>query len=168
MIDLPNQVWCADITYIPMRPGFPYLVAIIDWFSRKVLAWRLSNSMDADCCVDASKEALAKTWCAGDLQYRSGQPVHHWCLNRSADRSQGQGPHRPERPLDRQPDDGGLWCSLKYESVYLFAFERGSKAKAGIGKCLTCYNDERPHSTRSILTPNKAYENKIKATRLAA
>ena len=62
----------------------------------------------------------------------------------------------------------GLWCSLNYESVYLFAFERGSKAKAGIGKCLNCYNDERPHSTRSILTPNKAYENKIKATRLAA
>ena len=60
VIDRPNQVWCADITYIPMRRGFLYLVAIMDWFSRKVLAWRLSNSMDADFCVEALKEALAK------------------------------------------------------------------------------------------------------------
>ncbi len=60
VIDRPNQVWCADITYIPMRRGFPYLVAIMDWYSRKVLAWRLSNSMDAECCVETLKESLAK------------------------------------------------------------------------------------------------------------
>jgi len=60
VIDRPNQVWCADISYIPMRRGFLYLVAIMDWYSRKVLAWRLSNSMDADFCVEALKEALAK------------------------------------------------------------------------------------------------------------
>ena len=70
MIDRPNQVWCADITYIPMRRGFLYLVAIMDWHSRKVLAWRLSNSMDADFCVEALKEALAKLRHAGESSTR--------------------------------------------------------------------------------------------------
>ena len=75
-IDRPNQVWCVDITYIPMRRGFLYLVAIMDWFSRKVLSWRLSNSMEADFCVEALKEASLASRHARDNEQRSGQPVY--------------------------------------------------------------------------------------------
>ena len=119
MIDRPNQVWCADITYIPMRRGFLYLVAIMDWYSRKVLAWRLSNSMDAEFCVEALKEALAKHGDARDIQHGSGQPIYQWRLDRRADDAKikismdGKGAWRDNRMIER------LWRSLKYECVYL-------------------------------------------------
>ena len=83
-IDRPNQVWCADITYIPVQRGFLYLVAIMDWATRHVLSWRLSNTMDAGFCVEALAEALARYPHAGDLQHRSGQPVHQPRLHRHA------------------------------------------------------------------------------------
>ncbi len=76
MIERSDQVWCADMTYIPLRRGFLYLVAIMDWYSCKVLAWRLSNTLEAEFCVDALKEALAKHGQAGDIQPRSGEPIH--------------------------------------------------------------------------------------------
>jgi len=141
VIDRPNQVWCADISYIPMRRGFLYLVAIMDWYSRKVLAWRLSNSMDADFCVEALKEALAK----------HGKPATY-----------GKGAWRDNRMIER------LWRSLRYECVYLNAFETGSEMRAGIGKWLTYYNSERPHSTHGLLTPDEAYESKTEPMKLAA
>ena len=73
MIDRPNQVWCADITYIPMRRGFLYLVAIMDWASRKVLSWRISNTMEADFCIEALDDAMERVRQAGDFQHRPGQ-----------------------------------------------------------------------------------------------
>ena len=168
VIDRPNQVWCADITYIPMRRGFLYLVAIMDWFSRKVLAWRLSNSMDADFCVEALKEALAKYGTPEIFntdqgsQFTSGAWIDVLTEAKVKISMDGKGRWIDNRMIER------LWRSLKYECVYLHAFERGSEAKTGIGKWLAYYNAERPHSTHGILTPDEAYETKTEQTRLAA
>ena len=101
-ITRPNHVWCADITYLPMRRGFLYLVAIMDWASRKVLAWRLSNTMDAEFCVAALKEALARFGKPEHLQHGSGEPVHQQRLHRRAARCQGADQHGRARPLDGQ------------------------------------------------------------------
>ena len=168
VIDRPNQVWCADITYIPMRRGFLYLVAIMDWFSRKVLAWRLSNSMDADFCIEALKEALAKYGTPEIFntdqgsQFTSGAWIDVLTEAKVKISMDGKGRWIDNRMIER------LWRSLKYECVYLHAFERGSAAKAGIGKWMAYYNAERPHSTHGILTPNEAYESKAQPVRLAA
>jgi putative transposase len=132
VIDRSNQVWCADITYIPMRRGFLYLVAIMDWFSRKVLAWRLSNSMDADFCVEALKEALAKYGTPEIFntdqgsQFTSGAWIDVLTEAKVKISMDGKGRWIDNRMIER------LWRSLKYECVYLHAFERGSEAKAGI------------------------------------
>ena len=158
----------ADITYIPMRRGFLYLVAIMDWFSRKVLAWRLSNSMDADFCVEALKEALAKYGTPEIFntdqgsQFTSGAWIDVLTEAKVKISMDGKGRWIDNRMIER------LWRSLKYECVYLQAFERGSEAKAGIGKWLAYYNADRPHSTHGILTPNEAYESNTEPTRLAA
>jgi putative transposase len=147
VIDRPNQVWCADITYIPMRRGFLYLVAIMDWYSRKVLAWRLSNSMEAEFCVEALKEALAKHGAPEIFntdqgsQFTSGDWIDVLTDANVKISMDGKGRWIDNRMIER------LWRSLKYECVYLHAFEKGSEAKAGIGKWLTYYNTERPHST---------------------
>ncbi|WP_245815234.1 IS3 family transposase [Shimia gijangensis] len=168
VIDRPNQVWCADITYIPMRRGFLYLVAIMDWYSRKVLAWRLSNSMDADFCVEALKEALMKHGkpeifnSDQGSQFTSGAWIDVLIDAKVKISMDGKGAWRDNRMIER------LWRSLKYECVYLNAFETGSEMRAGIGKWLTYYNSERPHSTHGILTPNEADANKTEPMRLAA
>ena len=134
VIDRPNQVWCADITYIPMRRGFLYLVAIIDWYSRKVLAWRLSNTMDAVFCIEALKEALAKHGTPEIFntdqgsQFTSGDWIEVLSDAKIKISMDGKGRWVDNRMIKR------LWRSLKYECVYLHAFERGSEAKAGIRK----------------------------------
>jgi putative transposase len=101
VIDRPNQVWCADITYIPMRRGFLYLVAIMDWMSRKVLAWRVSNTMDVEFCLEALEEALDR-FGAGDLQHRPGQPVHLAAVYRRVAGCRDPHLHGRSRPLDGQ------------------------------------------------------------------
>ena len=168
VIDRPNQVWCADITYIPMRRGFLYLVAIMDWHSRKVLSWRLSNSMDAGFCVEALKEAIAKHGAPEIFnsdqgsQFTSGAWIDVLADAKIKISMDGKGAWRDNRMIER------LWRSLKYECVYLNAFETGSEMRAGIGKWLAYYNAERPHSTHGILTPVEAYESKTEPMRLAA
>ncbi|WP_223429000.1 IS3 family transposase [Tateyamaria pelophila] len=168
VIDRPNQVWCADITYIPMRRGFLYLVAIMDWYSRKVLAWRMSNSMDAEFCVEALKEALATHGTPEVFntdqgsQFTSGDWIDVLSDAKIKISMDGKGRWIDNRMIER------LWRSLKYECVYLHAFERGSEAKAGIRKWLDYYNAERPHSTHGILTPDEAYASKKEPVRLAA
>jgi len=159
-IDRPNQVWCVDITYIPMRRGFLYLVAIMDWFSRKVLSWRLSNSMEADFCVEALKEAIA--WHGTPEIMNSDQGSQftgfEWIQAlKDADvkiSMDSKGRWIDNRMIER------LWRSLKYECIYLNAFETGSETRAGIKKWIAYYNTERPHSTHGILTPDEAYESK--------
>jgi putative transposase len=168
VINRPNQVWCADITYIPMQRGFLYLVAIMDWHSRKVLAWRLSNSMDTTFCVEALKEALAKHGTPEIFntdqgsQFTSGDWIDVLTDAKIKISMDGKGRWIDNRMIER------LWRSLKYECVYLHAFETGSQAKAGIGKWLAYYNAERPHSTHGILTPDEAYVSKTEPMRLAA
>ena len=156
-IDRPDQVWCADITYIPMRRGFLYLVAIMDWATRRVLAWRLSNSMEVEFCLEALEEAMA----------RYGRPE----IFNTDQGSQFTSPRFTALLIDAgvkvSMDGRGrwldnvfierLWRSLKYECVYLSAFETGSEARAGIGKWLTYYNAERPHSALGGRTPEEAH-----------
>ena len=167
-ITRPDQVWCADITYIRMERGFLYLVAIMDWYSRKVLAWRLSNTLEADFCVAALKEALA-TYGPPEIfntdqgsQFTSSDWID--VLNEAKVKisMDGKGRWIDNRMIER------LWRSLKYECVYLRAFETGSQARDGIGKWLAYYNAERPHSTHGILTPDEVHANQIEPMRMAA
>jgi putative transposase len=167
-ITKPNQVWCVDITYIPMQRGFLYLVAIMDWYSRKVLSWRLSNSMEADFCVEALKEAVAKYGKPEIMNSDQGSQFtgFEWIQAlKDADvkiSMDGKGRWIDNRMIER------LWRSLKYECIYLNAFETGSQARTGIGKWMAYYNAERPHSTHGILTPGEAYERKTEPMKIAA
>ena len=156
-IDQPNQVWCADITYIPMRHGFLYLVAIMDWYSRKVLAWRLSNTMDASFCVEALQEALAQYGTPQIINTDQGSQFTglQWTdavRNSGAKVSMdGKGRWMDNVFIER------LWRSLKYECVYLHALETGRQARTGIGDWIIFYNTQRPHSTFFGRTPDEAY-----------
>jgi len=164
----PNHVWCADITYIPMRRGFLYLVAIMDWATRKVLAWRLSNTMDADFCVEALRKAMARY--GRPEIFNTDQGSQFTSLEftetlREADvkiSMDGRGRWIDNRFIER------LWRSLKYECVYLQAFETGSEARRGIGAWIGYYNRERPHSGIGGLTPNEAYGTAYEDEKLAA
>ena len=167
-IDRPNQVWCVDITYIPMRRGFLYLVAIMDWFSRKVLSWRLSNSMEADFCVEALKEAIAKYVKQAIMNSDQGSQFtgFEW-INALKDADvkismDGKGRWIDNRMIER------LWRSLKYECTYLNAFETGSETRAGIKKWIASNNAEWPHSTHGILTPDEAYDREMEEMSSAA
>jgi putative transposase len=156
-IERPNQVWCADVTYIPMRRGFLYLVAIMDWASRKVLTWRLSNTMDAEFCVAALEEALTRYGSPAIFNTDQGSQFTSLAFTdvlRAAGvriSMDGRGRWLDNVFIER------LWRSLKYECVYLNAFETGSEARAGIGRWIGYYNAERPHSALDGLTPNEAY-----------
>nr|WP_296430358.1 IS3 family transposase [Roseovarius sp. BRH_c41] len=167
-ITRPNQVWCADITYIRMERGFLYLVAIMDWYSRKVLAWRLSNTLEADFCVAALKEALA-TYGPPEIfntdqgsQFTSSDWIDELKEAKVKISMDGKGRWIDNRMIER------LWRSLKYECVYLRAFETGSQAREGIGRWLAYYNAERPHSTHGILTPDEVHANRTEPMRIAA
>nr|WP_319390402.1 IS3 family transposase [uncultured Cohaesibacter sp.] len=167
-IERPNQVWCVDLTYIPMRHGFLYLVAIMDWYSRKVLSWRLSNSMEASFCVDALKEALTKYGPPEIMNSDQGSQFtsSDWVKTLTGANVRismdGRGRWVDNRMIER------LWRSIKYECIYLNAFETGSEARLAIGNWISYYNAERPHSTHGILTPNEAYDTTNGTTRLAA
>jgi putative transposase len=167
-IERPNQVWCADVTYIPMRRGFLYLVAILDWASRKVLAWRLSNTMEADFCVAALEEAIA---CHGrpDI-FNTDQGSQFTSLAFTTTLKDagirismdGRGRWMDNVFIER------LWRSLKYECVFLNAFETGSEARIGIGRWIAYYNAARPHSSLGGRTPSEAYAIDIEQQKLAA
>jgi len=156
-IDRPNQVWCADITYIPMRKGFLYLVAVMDWHSRKVLSWRLSNTMDVDSCISALEEALAKYVRPDIFNTDQGSQFTSFAFtsvlreNGIRISMDGRGRWLDNVFIER------LWRSLKYECVYLNAFESGSEARAGIGRWIAFYNQTRPHATLGGKTPDSLY-----------
>lgn len=167
-INRPNQVWCTDITYIPMRKGFLYLVAVMDWYSRKVLSWRLSNTMEVEFCTAALKEALARYGPPEIFNTDQGsQFTSHDFTKVLKDAGvkismDGKGRWVDNRMIER------LWRSLKYECVYLRAFETGLQAKQDIGEWISYYNTERPHSTHGILTPGEAYDMKTQPEKLVA
>ena len=164
-----DEVWCTDITYIPMPQGHCYLVAIMDWHSRAVLAWEVSNTMDTGFCLRALQRAFERTGRKPKVfntdqgsQFTSPEWVKTIEENGIKVSMDGKGRWIDNRMIER------LWRSLKYECVYLHGFERGSEAKAGIRKWLAYYNAERPHSTHGILTPDEAYASKIEPMKLAA
>jgi putative transposase len=157
-IDRPNQVWCADITYIPMAKGFVYLIAVMDWFSRRVLAWRVSITLDADFCVEALRDAM----------HRYGQPE---IFNTDQGVQFTSAPFLSELETQgvRISMDGKgrfldnifierLWRSLKYEEVFIKAYGSASEARRGIGGWLAFYNDDRPHQALDYRTPRAVFE----------
>jgi len=157
VIDRSNQVWCTDVTYIPMAKGFLYLVAVMDWFSRYVLSWRLSTSLHADFCVDALEEALD---CYGKpeifntdqgAQFTSEAFTTVLLDAKITISMDGKGRCMDNIFIER------LWRSLKYEEVYLHAYDTVADAKAGIGSWISFYNVSRPHQALGYRTPTEIF-----------
>jgi putative transposase len=157
VIDRPNQVWCADITYIPVQRGFLYLVAIMDWATRHVLAWRLSNTMDASFCIEALAGALARYGKPEIFNTDQGSQFTSFEFTDLlkdagvAISMDGRGRYMDNIFIER------LWRSLKYEAVYLHELTDGFKAERVIGEWIEFYNTERPHSVHGGRTPAEAY-----------
>ena len=156
-IDKPNQVWCTDITYIAMPKGFMYLVAIMDWHSRRVLSWRVSNTMEADFCVEALEEALQKYGTPQIFNTDQGSQFtgNSWIKvledNDIKISMDGKGRWMDNVFIER------LWRSLKYECIFIKAIETGVDLKKEVRKWFDFYNFERPHSTFDGQTPNEIY-----------
>jgi putative transposase len=156
-IDRPNQVWCADITYIPMAHGWVYLVAVMDWFSRKVLAWRLSITMETDFCVEALKEAMDR-YDAPEIfntdqgvQFTAAAFIEQLETQGIQISMDGKGRFLDNIFIER------LWRSLKYEEVFTKAYTSVAEARRGIGTWITFYNTERKHQALNYRTPNEIF-----------
>jgi putative transposase len=156
-IDRPNHVWATDITYIPMARGFVYLTAVMDWFARRILAWRLSNTMEAAFCIDAVEEALTKYGCPQIFntdqgsQFTSTDFTSVLSMNAIAISMDGKGAWRDNVFVER------FWRTVKYEEVYLHAYDSVSEARQSIGRYLDFYNTRRPHTALDRRTPDQAY-----------
>nr|WP_153039823.1 IS3 family transposase [Pseudovibrio sp. Ad37] len=155
----PNQVWAIDISYIPMAKGFIYLVAIIDWYSRRVLSWRLSITMEADFCIEALEEALAKHGKPEIFNSDQGSQFTSIDFTDVLKREDikismdGKGAWRDNIFIER------FWRTIKYEEVYLKAYANVPEARQSIGQYITFYNLKRPHSSLDWNTPDQAYCN---------
>lgn len=167
-IDRPNQVWATDITYIPMARGFMYLVAIMDWHSRKVLSWRLSNTLDTRFCVEALKEALLKHGAPEIFNSDQGcqftseaftSVLKQWNVKISMD---GKGRFKDNIFIER------LWRTLKYERIYLRTYETGTELSKDLTDWFNWYNNGRKHTSLDKQTPNKAYYQEREPLKLAA
>ena len=159
LVSRPNQVWAMDITYIAMARGFVYLAAVVDWFSRRVLAWRVSITMEAEFCIEALEEALARHGRPNIFntdqgsQFTSAAFTAVLTKNEVAISMDGKGAWRDNVFVER------LWRSVKYEEVYLKAYDTVSEARASIGGYFGFYNSRRPHSSLARQTPDQAYFN---------
>ncbi|MBY5345718.1 IS3 family transposase [Rhizobium johnstonii] len=164
----PNQVWAMDLTYIPMARGFVYLCAVVDWFSRRVLSWRLSITMEAAFCIEAVEEALARYGKPEIFNTDQGSQftsIDFTAVLKKAEIAismDGKGAWRDNVFVER------LWRSIKYEEVYLHAYKTVSEARVGIGRYLTFYNGRRPHSSLDRQTPDQAYFNALTPMMVAA
>ena len=166
-IDRANQVWAMDITYVPMARGFVFLTAVLDWHSRRVLAQRLSITMEADFCVEALQEAIARYGKPQIMntdqgsQFTGAEFIGELRKNGIQISMDGRGQWRDNVFVER------LWRSVKYEEVYLRAYDSAGEARASIGRYLSFYNGRRPHSSLDGATPDEAYFN-LRPIRLAA
>ena len=157
VIDRPNQVWATDITYIPMAKGFVYLCAVIDWHSRKVLAHRVSISMETDFCIEALQEAIVKYGCPEifntdqGAQFTSNAFLHELKLRNIRISMDGKGRWMDNVMIER------LWRSVKYEEVYLKAYDTVREAKVSLSNYFEFYNTKRPHSSLDKMTPDVLY-----------
>jgi len=156
-VERPNQVWACDITYIPMARGFVYLVAIVDWFTRRVLSHRVSITMEAGFCVEALEEALGKYGKPAIFNTDQGSQFTSEAFTRVlldhkiAISMDGKGAWRDNVFVER------LWRSVKYEEVYLKAYDTVADARSSLGRYLYFYNRHRPHSSLDRRTPDEAY-----------
>jgi putative transposase len=156
-IERPNHVWAADITYIPMRRSFVYLFVVMDWASRRVLSWRLSNTLSTDFCIEAVQEALDLYGTPDIFNTDQGSQftgMEFTALLKEegvAISMDGRGCWRDNVFVER------LWKSIKYEEVYLHAYDSVSEARRGLERYLTFYNHRRPHSTLDGSTPDEVY-----------
>lgn len=156
----PDQVWAADITYIPMARGFLYLVVIMDWYSRKVLSWRLSNTLDADFCAEALREALRQgrpeIFNTDQGAQFTSEPFIALLENAGVKISMdGRGSYSDNLFIER------LWRTVKYEEIYLKAYLDGKEAKTSLGKYFHFYNSLRPHQSLGYQTPAEVYNNRV-------
>jgi len=157
----PNQVWAMDITYIAMARGFVYLAVVLDWFSRRVLSWRVSITMEAAFCVETLEDALARHGKPGIFNTDQGSQFTGAAFtgvladNGIAISMDGKGAWRDNVFVER------LWRSVKYEEVYLRAYDSVGDARASIGRYLGFYNSRRPHSSLDGATPDQAYFNSL-------
>ena len=168
VIDRPNQVWATDITYIPMARGFSYLTAVIDWFTRRVLSWRVSITLEAAFCIDAVEEALARFGSPEIFNTDQGSQFTSLEFTKvlvdagvkiSMD---GKGSWRDNVVVER------FWRTIKYEEVYLHAYTNVPEARAGIGRYIKFFNAGRPHSSLDGRTPDEAYFNQLPSMVMAA
>jgi putative transposase len=157
----PNQAWAMDITYVPMAHGFVYLAAVVDWFSRRVLAWRLSITMETSFCIEALEEALSKNEkpeifnTDQGSQFTSDDFTGLLRKNGIDISMDGRGRWRDNVFVER------VWKSIKYEEIYLHAYETVLEARNSIGKYLEFYNSIRPHSSLNGFTPDQVYFNRL-------
>jgi putative transposase len=161
-ITRPNQVWAMDITYIPMARGFVYLAAVVDWFSRRILAWKLSITMETTFCIEALEEALSRNEKPEILNTDQGSQFTSEAFtarlkeNGISISMDGRGRWRDNVFIER------IWKSIKYEEVYLHAYASVSQARDGIGQYIgQFYNSTRPHSSLKALTPDQVYFNRL-------
>ena len=160
-VERPDQAWAMDITYVPMARGFVYLAAVVDWYSRRVLAWRLSITMEVGFCVEALEEALARHGkpdiCNTDQgsQFTSQEFTGVLLKAGVAISMDGKGAWRDNVFVER------LWRSIKYEEIYLRAYGSVVEARASIDRYLTLYNSCRPHSSLDRKTPDQAYFDRL-------
>jgi len=167
-ITCPDHVWCADVTYIPLERGFLYLVAVMDWASRKVLSWRLSNSLDPSFCVEALEEALERYGAPEIFNTDQGSQFTSLDFTEVLKKAgvkismDGKGRWMDNVFIER------LWRSLKYERVYVDEYRTGTEARAGIGWWMSFYNERRPHSSLDDRTPEEAYASEGAARRPGA
>jgi putative transposase len=162
-ITRPNQVWAMDITYVPMARGFVYLAAVVDWFSRRVLAWRVSITMDASFCIEALEEALSRNEKPEVFNTDQGSQFTSEAFTRRLKENgirismDGRGRWRDNVFVER------IWKSIKYEEVYLHAYASVSEARTRIATYIEFYNSMRPHSSLKALTPDQVYFNRLPA-----
>ncbi len=160
-ITRPNQVWAMDITYIPMARGFVYLTAVVDWFSRRVLAWKLSITMEAAFCIETLEEALSGNEKPEILNTDQGSQFTSQAFTARLKQEgigismDGKGRWRDNVFVER------IWKSIKYEEVYLHAYASVAEARTSIGRYLDFYNSIRPHSSLKALTPDQVYFNRL-------
>jgi len=156
-VDRPNQAWAMDITYIPMKRGFVYLAAVVDWFTRRVLSWRVSITMEASFCIEAVEDALARHGKPEIFNTDQGSQFTSDAFTGLLQKHEiqismdGKGSWRDNVFVER------LWRSVKYEEVYLRAYESVAHARASLGRYLEFYNRKRPHSSLGARTPDEAY-----------
>jgi putative transposase len=156
-INRPNQVWAADISYLPMNRGFMYLVAVMDWYSRKVLSWRVSNTLDADFCVEAVEEAIGRFGPPEIFNTDQGaQFTSQAFTNLLKDHDIKISMDGRGRVLDNIFIER-LWWTLKYQYLYLWSFDNGSQLRQGLDQWFHFYNQERSHQALDNLTPDEVY-----------